>query len=456
MTAAQPKKKLRLRREWYSRAFAPVLRSKKRYLILFGGRGSGKTRHIILKLLAATFTNTPVSVYYCRHEFETIRKTTFKDIVSVLKSIPALNTCFKYSESTNGSMTFTNLRTGHQLAPFGLDDPEKTKGISEATHVWIDEIDKCTLEQFQLINSVLRTPRAEYLQFIGSFNPVAERHWLREQFFDPDNAYLPNPAYGDSLQIHHSTVYDNEYIDVEEYVRTLELTYSGNRNLLNVNIKGLWGQEENKAPWLYAFSYDKHVRETLPFYPSYDIHLSFDFNRDPVSCVAVQYSPQMGTPNSFVHFIKEFGGKMQLEELCFQIKTFFPNSIFRVTGDSSGNKGDVTYNSAHDTAYTLIRSALNLSQRQMEPNISNLLHENSRYLCNAMFANYPNLYLSKEGCPNLIADCEIAQTDEKASKPHQLKKDREAFKMDYFDGMRYWFQRYAYEFARVAYLRAQK
>jgi phage terminase large subunit len=245
-------------------------------------------------------------------------------------------------------------------------------------------------------------------------------------------------------------------MDKEAYLSSLELMYRGSRNLQDVNIRGQWGHEENKAPWLYAFDYDKHIRPTLAFYPSYDVHLSFDFNRDPVSCVAVQYSPNMGTPDSFIHFIREFGGKMQLEELCLQIRTAFPNSIFRVTGDSSGNKGDVAYKSQHDTPYTLIRGYLNLSQAQMEANTSNLLHGNSRYLCNAMFANYPKLYLSQAGCPNLIADCQMATPDEKSKNPHELKKDRGQFKMDYFDGMRYWFQRYAYDFAKLAYLKVQK
>lgn len=67
-----------------------------------------------------------------------------------------------------------------------------------------------------------------------------------------------------------------------------------------------------------------------------------------------------------------------------------------------------------------------------------------------MFNTYPNIKISKH-CVNLITDCEIAEVDEDSGKPHQLRKDREKFKMDYFDSMRYFFQRYFHEFAQSVY-----
>ena len=434
-------------RRWYSAVFATVLLSCVRYLICFGGRGSGKTRHIILKLLAATFSEKHVSIYYCRHEFETIRKTTFQDILNVLKSVPELNQFFSYSTSPTGPMTFVNRITSNRMAPFGLDDPDKTKGISEATHIWVDEVDKCTLEQFRMINAVLRTPQAEYLQFIGSFNPVSEKHWLRAQFFHPDDAYAPNPEYGADLQIHHSTLYDNEYIDAEAYAQTLQLTYKGDENGLNINIKGLWGKETNNAPWLYNLVPTTHFRDTLAFRPSYPVYLSFDFNNDPFTCVAMQMSPHKGARDSFIHYIREFSGAMKVEEMCARIKGAFPASIIYVTGDRNGANADVGRN---QTLYQMIAGYLKLNPKtQLQTNTVNLEHADSRLLCNTMLGNYPDMLISREGCPNLCAQMQDARVDDKAKNPSVLLKDRQDNKNDELDCFRYSLQTWFLDYAKA-------
>lgn len=208
---------------------------------------------------------------------------------------------------------------------------------------------------------------------------------------------------------------------------------------------------DNITQWLYAFDEAKHVKKHLPFIASLPIYLAWDFNREPLTCSAWQFSQTMGLPSSFIHCLQEFGGNMQLRELCMHIKSTYPSSILFVTGDSSDNKGDVTFESRHDTAYSLIATYLRIGRSQMQPNTSNLTHENSRLLMNIMFQNYPNLYISGTNCPNFINDCNIATVDPK--KPHHLLKDRSLYKMDYFDGGRYFFQRYFQKFAHKRYFK---
>lgn len=437
------------KRLWYSKAFVPVLLSKHRYLICFGARGSSKTHHIILKLLAATFSKHHVSAYYCRHQYETIRKTTFKDICLFLdKKAPDLKQYFKYSTSVNGSMVFTNTLTGNTLSPYGLDDPEATKGIPEATHIWIDEIDKCSEEQFAMTNSVLRTPNAEYLQFIGSFNPVSMKHWLRDVFFDPSDPYKPNPEFGDDIFIHHSTARDNEYIDVDDYIRNLMLAYAGDQNAIGVNIHGKWGQPENKNPWLYNFDYDNHTRDNLPFFPRHPVYLAFDFNNDPFACTVWQFAPDKGTKNAFLHCIKEYSGYYKIDDMLSRIKSDYPYSIIYVTGDRSGNNQDIGRN---QTLYQMIQAKLNLSSKQVNLNTHNLHHSDSRVLCNAMFYHYPNLYIDRKNCPNLITQCQNAKVDDKVNKPSHLLKDRGDNKNDEFDSMRYLMQTYFLDYCKKMY-----
>lgn len=233
-------KLVRIEKTQYSKHFIPILESNHRYLVAFGGRGGGKTNQIILKLIALTFLEEHISIVYCRHEKTTLRDTTFQDIVNYIKG-SKYKDYFEYSTAYNSSMIFTNKITGKKLVPFGLSDEENTKGISEATHIWIDEVDKCSEDQVTMINSVLRTPKAKTLQLIVSFNPVSEKHWLRSFFFSESDAYKPHEKFGTDILIHHSTYENNDFINKEEYLKTLTLNYGNRQNLLNVNVFGFWG-----------------------------------------------------------------------------------------------------------------------------------------------------------------------------------------------------------------------
>jgi hypothetical protein len=72
-----------------------------------------------------------------------------------------------------------------------------------------------------------------------------------------------------------------------------------------------------------------------------------------------------------------------------------------------------------------------------------------------MFQHYPNIFIDPS-CKGLIADCEKATVDPKSLKPSMLLKDRGAYKMDLFDGMRYYFQTYWNTWAKDTYFRVLK
>jgi phage terminase large subunit len=195
--------------------------------------------------------------------------------------------------------------------------------------------------------------------------------------------------------------------------------------------------------WLYTFSEDNHVVEDLPYLRTFPVYLSFDFNANPVSCVAIQ----RGT-NKFLHIFKEFSGDVQLDELCKMIRGYFKGSILFVTGDASGNRHDVGFSGRNQTYYTIIKEYLGISDRQLHLNRKNLLHNDSRMLCNTMFNSYPGLKISATGCPKLLNDIRIAEVDTGAGVAGRLRKDRGRFKMDLFDALRYHFQTYDLKFIK--------
>lgn len=452
--------KFLFKRKWYSKAFGPVLLCRSRFLVVFGGRGSGKTNHIILKYLAKTYSKEHVIIYYCRHEKTTLRGTTFKDICNYINASDFKND-FEFSEADNSSMVFTNKITGKQLLPFGLEDPEKTKGISEATDVWIDEADKCTQAQVAMISAVLRTPKAEYLQLIVSFNPVSEDSWLREFFFSEEDAYKPHPRFGDSITIHHSTVYDNEYIDVEAYVNNLQLMYGYSINLINVNIYGKWGVNQNDNPWFTAWDENRHVSKTIiEPYPNLPIFLSFDFNIDPMCAIVGQHS-QVFNQNAWCHILKEYKivnpkvkdgtiGISIVDHLCNKIKQDFPTNLIYATGDSNGRSRNAGYGN-NDTAWAMIIRKLRLSPAQMKAPLANMSHKSSRFNNNYILYNFPR-FLVNPTCKELINEISIA----KPIKTEKQDREDELFKgpasgeygMNLVDCFRYYNDTFIFPFVK--------
>lgn len=440
-------KLVRIERTQYSEKFIPILESNHRYIVAFGGRGSGKTNHIILKLLALTFLEEHINIVYCRHEKTTLRDTTFRDIINYIKN-SKYKDYFEYSEAYNSSMIFTNKITGKKLLPFGLSDEENTKGISEATHIWIDEVDKCTETQVTMINSVLRTPKAKTLQLIVSFNPVSEKHWIRSFFFSEFDAYKPNERFGNDLLIHHSTLQDNEYIDRDEYQKTLQLNYGNRQNLLNVNVLGLWGLEENKSPYFYAFDNDKHVSKTpLQWFKQAPIYLSFDFNIDPATCVVSQF-----IEGGFINIIKSYKvNNCTLKELLTRIKSDFHGAVFKVTSDPAGGARNAGYDSINTTMHKIIRTELNLGINQMYKPLLNYTrsdaHTELRIFVNNILQNHPKIQFCSVNCKELIHDIEIATTLNGTDKMRKTSGNTE-FGMHLADGFIYLLATFFNNFAK--------
>jgi phage terminase large subunit len=284
-----------------------------------------------------------------------------------------------------------------------------------------------------------------------TFNPT--QRWPKQKFYESSlDGTLPEDYF-----YMNAKPSDNAYVTQDQWNTWGQMD---ERYQLQF-IEGDWTDFDDIDPrWAYEFG-DRHIEDSIRFIQSMDVHLSFDFNREPLTCIACQKSPQIGLSNSFTHFIKQFKGDWQLREICQQIRTTFPASRFFVTGDSSGNKGDVGYESRNETHYTMIKKYLRLNDSQMHLSKSNLEHHDSRLLVNTALAVLPNVKFAKtlimndgriiEGCPTLIAEYKKAKVDVTNNRPGMLKKDRKndeekENKLDLFDGSRYFWQKYYREY----------
>lgn len=409
---------------YFAPVFYEIQKAKTRFVINYGGTGSGKSFAAAQNEILLSAQKT-INTLVIRKVGSTLRDSVIPSFKNRIAEFD-LWEIFDYNK-TEREITCT--QTGSVIKFRGLDDPEKMKSFEGLTRVMIEEASELDFEDYLELNRRVRG--LPNIQIVINFNPIHEEHWLKKHFFDGNlpkttiikSTYLANPFLSDE---------DREQIEwLKQY----------NYNQYRIYALGEWGLTENGNPWLFAFNRDKHVYDNIPFLPTYPVHLSFDFNRQPVSCLAIQMSPNVGHSNSFVHFIKEFSEDIQLKELCTRIKAAFPSSILFVTGDASGSHGDIAYENRNDSYYKMIKSYLNLSDKQLHLITKNMEHNDSRNLCNTMLHNLPNVLIDSS-CKVLINDCIIATVDESKMKAGMLKKDRETYKMDMFDAFRYYWQRY--------------
>jgi hypothetical protein len=410
----------------YSKHFKDFLIDESRYQILWGSRGSGKTHHIILKLLLKSFESQYNHILYCNKEFRHIKSQQFSDFQKVVKK----HNLDDYFTFYHGDYRIANNVTGTKFTPIGLDDPEKTKGISDPTLIWWDEITKGTQEDFLTLNALLRTPLNPNHQFIISFNPVSEKHWIRSYFFDYMDAYKISDRFKDSTFINHSTFRNNDFIDQEAYYETLRQNAHGNTNRMLVDIEGKWGVEKVENPFFYSFKSDLHYKDEKYQLPeNTQLILSFDFNANPTTLLIGQVN---GKHIAIIDLIlgdeNTISGLSPLEAVCEKFRQKYINSgvinsaYLIVTGDASGRSKSAD-NVANKNFYSKIKMLLRLSDSQIKVRKANISHSLSRELCNGLiyntdFAIYRSAYLVTEDLQIAYADSE--GTLNKAKKEHGL------------------------------------
>lgn len=164
-----------------SESFFPLLKNAARYLVMFGGGGSGKSEFAGRKIF-----------YRCMneggHRFLIMRKIRNRlggSVIRVMQSIlNENNVAYKFNESKR-IMSFRSRRNGamNELLFDGLDDPEKIKSIKDITSIWLEETTEFTKADFEQINLRLRGETPFYKQIMMTFNPdESVGKWLKTMF----------------------------------------------------------------------------------------------------------------------------------------------------------------------------------------------------------------------------------------------------------------------------------
>jgi phage terminase large subunit len=302
-----------------------IASKKKQHLryVLKGGRGSGKSFHIPLRIVQ-DMIEYPVSALGMRKVQNTIVKSVFQNIeaAAILLGVRHL---FKFVESR---LEITYLPRGNKIYFAGADDPQKIKSIKDAKYplaiLWIEELAEFKTEDevTTIENSVLR----EELE--GVIVSEADKR-KRKYGFDYSFYYSYNPPKRKQNWVNKK--YDSQFVDTNTYVD--HSTYLGNPHLSRKFIE----EAENvkkKNPRKYDHEYmgkaigsgvvpfDNLVFDEIPdeLYNSFDNirnGLDYGYASDPLAYVRWHYDKKK---NGIYAMDEFYGVKISNRKLAEWIK----------------------------------------------------------------------------------------------------------------------------------------
>lgn len=220
--------------------FREVDRSDKRYIVMRGSAGSGKSvdtaQNYILRLMQDKGRN----LVCIRKSDITNRDSTFAELTGAVYRMFG-DRAGQYWQINMSPLKLTCKANGNQIIFRGMNDDkqrEKLKSITfqrgKLTDVWCEEATELTQADIEIIDDRLRgeLPPGQFYQIRMTFNPVNKNHWIKKVFFDtPDSNVLT----------HHSTYLMNRFID-DAYKARMERRKAVDPEGYQIYGLGEWGE----------------------------------------------------------------------------------------------------------------------------------------------------------------------------------------------------------------------
>lgn len=298
--------------------FEGLFDSRARFILLWGGRGSGKTHGAVMLIIYRMLTEDYFKGILIRKVYDTIKESQFDSIKQTVESL-GLSSLFSFKTSPL-SITCAN---GNRLIARGLDKAEKIKSIKDPNFIWYEEGNEMTEEDFITTSSTVRAAPGALLQEIFSFNPESSEpdftnFWIFKRFF----ASVVDKTFTSTVEVEverdgkqvtenyetnviHSTYKDNPHLPAaiastyEDLKRTSPYYY-------NVYTLGLWGNKEVGSRFYKNFTLDLAL--PVDYNPALPLHISLDENVNPYLTLTIHQAEDDG----------EFLEVRQIGEICLK------------------------------------------------------------------------------------------------------------------------------------------
>lgn len=250
-----------------NKVFKAARYTNKRYRVLYGGAGSGKSYYVAQELLLKHLSEEGHKTLIVRKVGSTLRNSVF----SLLNEIISDNNWSVYFNSKKTDMSIECIN-GNSIIMTGLDDVEKLKSIAGITDIWIEEASEISQKDFEQLDLRLRGKTKHKKQITLTFNPISHLSWLKYYFFDrkPKGAFVLKTTYK-----------DNEFID-DDYKMAIEKLQDTDYQYYKIYALGEWGEIGN----LIFTNYEVREFDRTPFANRY-YGVDWGFAEDPFAYIEV-------------------------------------------------------------------------------------------------------------------------------------------------------------------------
>ena len=220
-----------------------------RYAACKGSRASKKSKTTALRIIYNMMKYDKSNTLVVRKTYRTLKDSCFTDLKWATRRLEVEHLWeFKYSP-----LEATYLPTGQKILFRGLDDPLKITSITVdygfLCWVWLEEAYEITSEKdFDTLDESIRGELPPYLwkQWMITFNPWNEHHWLKKRFFDtkddPDIlAITTNYKCNEWLDEADLRLFDNMK---EKNPRRYQVAGLGNWGIVDGLVYENWKEEE--------------------------------------------------------------------------------------------------------------------------------------------------------------------------------------------------------------------
>lgn len=256
--------------------FREVSTTRARYVIAYGGAGSGKSVWCARKQIAdlTDQRNKGMNLLVVRKDNDSHRTSTRAELLNAISDIfgDRARDVWEWSDSSNGVMDLRCRTTGNMVIFRGMLNEaqrEKLKSINtpggKIVRAWVEEATALMPYDFDILDDRLRgeIPAGMTYQIFMTFNPISSTHWIKRRFFDVDNP---------DVCVCHSTYRDNRFIDAA-YRRKMEMDQDEEHRRIYAD--GLWGE---KGGLILTNWRVEDVPQDLDAYDAVGISVDFGFN----------------------------------------------------------------------------------------------------------------------------------------------------------------------------------
>lgn len=253
------------------KGYGSFWRSKNRYRVLKGGRGSKKSTTTALWFINSIMEYPQANAVVVRKTFNTHKDSTYAQLKWAAKRLGV----FEKWKFTLSPLECVYIKTGQKILFRGFDDPLKLTSITVDTGVlcwaWIEEAYEIeSQEDFDTFDETIRgeQPTGLWKQVTLTYNPWVNSHWTKERYWDNE--------YPDTFRL-TTTFKCNEWLDDADRkkIEDLEFTNPERYKVVGLGEYGIPG-----GAYFDEFRTDIHVIDPFILPDDWRRYITLDYGLD--------------------------------------------------------------------------------------------------------------------------------------------------------------------------------